>query len=313
MRFARKLQRACELTENCTSIYIEGAVCKMKPIDEGDSPYRGRLLEASLTQGGVASMRKRNQHRNIPPTLKHNGRLNNSVFPRRKPKGRNALKNGVFAEPLILPGENPNEFEAIHAALVEEWTPSGPTEQGKVFGIADAEWRKLRSRRFAQAKAISNSLNPKHPAFDEARGLITFGYLMCREPETAFAEHASTYLRADKIHHLNQKFPRQNFEAAADWAAAVVDEIKSGLLPGTPGFAALDRERLDPATEAFRGEIVKMHSFVTTIHMREFLDDDLEQCSRLDARIARLTKELVEIQTMKQMLRRTSTNSRMDN
>jgi hypothetical protein len=74
----------------------------MKPIDEGDSPYRGRLLEASLTQGGVASMRKRNQHRNIPSTLKLNGRLNNSVVPRRKPKGRNALKNGVFAEPLIL-------------------------------------------------------------------------------------------------------------------------------------------------------------------------------------------------------------------
>jgi hypothetical protein len=48
-------------------------------------------------------MRKLNQHRNIPPTLKHNGRLNNSVAPRRKPKGRNALKNGVFAEPLILP------------------------------------------------------------------------------------------------------------------------------------------------------------------------------------------------------------------
>ena len=29
--------------------------------------------------------------------------------------------------------------------------------------------------------------------------------------------------------------------------------------------------------------------------MREFLEDDLEQCSRLDARIARLIKELIEI------------------
>jgi len=47
--------------------------------------------------------------------------------------------------------------------------------------------------------------------------------------------------------------------------------------------------------------------------MREFLDDDLEQCSRLDTRIARLTKELVEIKTMKQMLRLTSTNGRTDN
>jgi hypothetical protein len=135
---------------------------------------------------------------------------------------------------------------------------------------------------------------------------------LATEPETAFAEHASTYLRADKIRHLEQKFPRQNFASTADWAAAVVDDIKSGLPPGTPGFAALDRDRLDPATEAVRSEIVKMHSFVTTIHMREFLDDDLEQQERLDARIARLRKELVEIKTHKQMLRRTSNNDTTD-
>jgi hypothetical protein len=135
---------------------------------------------------------------------------------------------------------------------------------------------------------------------------------MCREPETAFAEHASTYLRADKIRHLNQKFPRQNFESAADWAEAVVDEIQSGSQAGTPGFAMLDRDRLDPTTEAFRSEIMKMHSFVTTIHMREFLDDDLEQQERLDARIARLRKELVEIKTTKQVLRRTSKDDTTD-
>ena len=120
-------------------------------------------------------MRKRNLHRNILPSLKHNGRLNNSVVPRRTHKRPNAQKSGVFAEPLILPGEDSREFEALHSALIEEWTPSGLSEESKIFGIADAEWRKRRSRRFAQAKAISNNMRPDHPAFDEARGLITFG------------------------------------------------------------------------------------------------------------------------------------------
>ena len=251
-------------------------------------------------------MRKRNQHRNIPPTLKHNGRLNNSVVPRRKPKGRNALKNGVFAEPLILPGEDPHEFEALHSALIEEWTPSGPSEQSKVFGIADAEWRKLRSRRFVEGKAIGNSLRPDHPAFDETRGLIAFAYLICREPETAFEEYASKYLCNDKIHHLDQKFPRENFECVEEWAVAVAEEVKSVLLPASPGFARLDPDKLGPATEALRTEIIKMKSFVTTIHARNFLDDDLDQQERLDARIARLRRELVEIKTAKQVLRRTS-------
>jgi hypothetical protein len=222
-------------------------------------------------------MRKHNRY--LPPALRHNGRQNNSVGLHRKHK---------------------------HSALIEEWTPSGPSEQSRVFGIADAEWRKLRSRRFAQAKAIANSLSPDHPAFDETRGLITFGYLMCREPETAFAECASKFLRADKIRHLKQKIPRQNFESIEEWAVAVAEEIKSVLLPATPGFAALELDRLDPATEARRTEIIKMQLFVTTIHMGEFLEYDLDQCSRLDARIARLIKELVEIKTMKQVLRRTS-------
>jgi hypothetical protein len=237
---------------------------------------------------------------------------NHSVIRSRKCKRPNAQKHGVFAEPLILPGEDPREFEAIHSAWIEEWAPSGPSEQSRVFGCADAEWRKLRSRRFAQAKAISNGLNPDHPAFDEARGLAGFGYWICREPETAFAQHASKYLRADKISYLKQKFPRQNFESTADWAVAVAKEIRSVLLPEAGCFAARDQDRLDPATEAMRSEVIKMRSFVTTIHMREFLDDDLEQQERLDVRIGRLRKELVEIKTMKAILRQTSRNGTTD-
>jgi hypothetical protein len=247
-------------------------------------------------------MRTRNH--NLRPAPKHTARLNNAVVPRRK--GSNAQKHGVFAEPLILPGEDPREFEAIHSALVEEWTPSGPSEQSHVFAIADAEWRKLRSRRFVQAKAINNSLRPDHPAFDEARGLITFGCYLCREPETNFAEYASKLLRADTISYLNHKFPRQNYESIADWALAVAEEIKSVLLPAARGFAARDPDELDPATEALRTEVIRMHSFVTTIHLREFLDDDLDQQERLDARIARLIRELIEIKANKEVLRRTS-------
>jgi hypothetical protein len=255
-------------------------------------------------------MRKQNQSNALVP--RPDGRPNTSVAIHRKHKRPNAQKHGVFAEPLVLPGEDPREFEALHSALIAEWTPSGPSEESRVFSIADAEWRKLRSRRFTQAKAIGNSLRPDHPAFDETRGLIAFCYLLCHEPETAFAEYASKLLRADKIRHLDQKFPRENFESIEDWGVAVAKEVQSVLLPATPGFARLDPDKLGPATEALRTEVIKMRSFVTIIHMREFLDDDFEQQDRLDARIARLRKELVEIKTTKQMLRRTSNNDSTD-
>ena len=249
-------------------------------------------------------MRKQNQSNALLP--RPDGRPNTSVALHRKHKRPNAQKHGVFAEPLILPGEDPREFEALHSALIEEWNPSGPSEESRVFGIADAEWRKLRSRRFVQAKAIGNSLRPDHPAFDETRGLIAFGNFLWHEPETAFAEYASNLLRTDKIEYLGAKFPRENFESIEESAVAVVKEVQSVLLPATPGFARLDPDKLDPATEALRTEIIKMRSFVTTIHARNFLDDDLDQQERLDARIARLRRELVEIKTAKQVLRRTS-------
>jgi hypothetical protein len=68
----------------------------------------------------------RKQNHAIPPAFKHDSRLNNSAVPRGRRKRPNAQKHGVFAEPLILPGEDPREFEALHSALIEEWAPSGP-------------------------------------------------------------------------------------------------------------------------------------------------------------------------------------------
>ena len=71
----------------------------------------------------------REQNHSIPTVPKHNSQLTDSVVLHRKHKRRNAQKHGAFAEPLILPGEDSREFEALHSALIEEWTPSGPSEQ----------------------------------------------------------------------------------------------------------------------------------------------------------------------------------------
>ena len=99
---------------------------------EANHPRARRLpgggIDSTPFEEGAA-MRKQNH--SIPPVFKHNGRPNNSVAPRRRRKCSNAQKHGVFAEPLILPGEDPREFEALHAALIEEWSPSGPSEQSR--------------------------------------------------------------------------------------------------------------------------------------------------------------------------------------
>jgi hypothetical protein len=73
----------------------------------------------------------RKQNRSIPLVLKDNSRVDNSVVSRRKPRRPNGQRHGIFAEPLILPGEDRREFEALHSAWIEEWTPSGPSEESR--------------------------------------------------------------------------------------------------------------------------------------------------------------------------------------
>jgi hypothetical protein len=62
----------------------------------------------------------RKQIGSIPPALKYDGQLVNSVVRSRKCKRRNALKHGVFAETPFIPGEDPREFDQLVAELMDE-------------------------------------------------------------------------------------------------------------------------------------------------------------------------------------------------
>ena len=59
----------------------------------------------------------------------------------------NAIKHGLFSEMIILPGEDPEEFDALYLALSDEWSPDGPTQEDRVLNIAKNLWRKRRLSR----------------------------------------------------------------------------------------------------------------------------------------------------------------------
>ena len=78
----------------------------------------------------------------------------------------------------ILPGEEPREFEELHSALIEEWTPVGPTEEDAVLSIAKGMWRKHRAQKFLDAEIEICQFNPEHPLYDEAHRLRRFLTIM---------------------------------------------------------------------------------------------------------------------------------------
>lgn len=122
----------------------------------------------------------------------------------------------------------------------------------------------------------------------------------------AFEKHARSCLRADKINQFKQKFPRSNYTSTEEWAEAVITEIRTELVPAALGPRLKPGEKLDDYSEAFRKAAVEMQLFLCIIHAREFLNDELNVLERLDGRIVRAVKHLVQTKAMKQLLRQTS-------
>ncbi|MBZ5577421.1 MAG: hypothetical protein LAP40_12745 [Acidobacteriia bacterium] len=59
-----------------------------------------------------------------------------------------ALKTGIDARALVIPGEDPCELAALTAAYHRQMQPAGPTERFLVDSLVYADWELRRLRRF---------------------------------------------------------------------------------------------------------------------------------------------------------------------
>lgn len=69
----------------------------------------------------------------------------------------NATSYGLHSSGAFLPGEDPVEYEALHAKYAVEYPPQGPAEEHYVKDLADTEWRGRRLR-MAEAGAFREAL-----------------------------------------------------------------------------------------------------------------------------------------------------------
>jgi hypothetical protein len=204
-------------------------------------------------------------------------------------KRPNAQKHGIFSATAILPGEEAREFEILQANLMQEWKPTGATEEDAVLSIAKAIWRKRRLQKFIEVQIRRNTVDPKHHSYVERNGLI--GLLMhvhSASAETPFAEYAPLYLRADRIHYLENKYPLKSFKSYTEWREAIKDEVYRLLETLRP---------LNSETEQI-DLLLDSATFFTDDHFRQELALD----ERLDVMIDRAVKRLIQTKAMKQLL-----------
>ena len=112
---------------------------------------------------------------------------------------RNSLKLGIYSETLIIPGENPDDFEQLSAEYHAHYQPVGPAETSLLNQAIVAQW--MQRRYFRIEAAVINFRAASHP-----------------DPELAVGaaydddhKHGNT---------LNRLFRRQQ-AAAQDWREAL--------------------------------------------------------------------------------------------
>ena len=64
---------------------------------------------------------------------------------------QNALKHGLLARQVVVPGEDLEEFELHRAEMLEELAPAGPLESLLAERIVGLSWRLLRAERLQTA------------------------------------------------------------------------------------------------------------------------------------------------------------------
>jgi hypothetical protein len=240
------------------------------------------------------------QNSSFPPALKHDDRLIRSVLRSRKYKRHNAQKHGVYATPVIIPGEDRGEFQELLDELLDEFKPVGPSLRHAVYCLADTMWKLRRLKKSVQTELCVNTFDPRHPAFNEVWGYVMFLSYLDTEPETCFAKHARKYLRAEKIAYLEQKFPRSNYQSASEWAKAVTTEIISTSDFVPPG----SEQQIDPLKEAAREWTTEQRVNGSIVYARELLEYEAKETERLEARIARQTRHCAELKAMEELLSR---------
>jgi hypothetical protein len=146
---------------------------------------------------------------------------------------RNSLKHGLASAQLIIPGEDPNAFDALLTALLDEHQPANPTQEILVQQMAQSYWLTQRAIRFQNQCFTPEDL-------DEKRLALFLRYQTTHE--RAFHKALNTLIRLKKqrpVGFVSQQQPR------SAKTPGFVSQSEP-VLQQTPGFVS-QSEQNNPA------------------------------------------------------------------
>jgi hypothetical protein len=205
----------------------------------------------------------------------------------RKNGGRNnALKHGVFAQDLILPGESCEDLENLYQSLIEELKPKGPLEDDTVRTFAKCLWAKRRAERFYHQEG---TWAQEHPD-DERPDYVDLA--------ARALDHAKTFEHAAEIVASLPENYRSSLEKTipASWCGMDlqrwITDLKSCLL----NLIETDEVALSgmKAEPKFKAE--------QAARLREITAKKIVMDERLDTMIDKAIKRLAQLKMFKQAI-----------
>jgi len=146
----------------------------------------------------------------------------------------NAMKHGIDAKSMIIPGEDPAEREALSNALVEQYQPQNVDEAFKVETIVELIWSIRRLERFeTRMLGIVAGENPSDPDGQIAKILLENGPA-ARALNRAF----SKLLALRRLHAKMEKELRDAQTRRAEAAASENRVCSENPAPANPASSA---------------------------------------------------------------------------
>jgi ribosomal protein S13 len=202
----------------------------------------------------------------------------------RKRGGRNnALKHGAYAESLVLPGESIDDFNLLHRGLIDEWKPTGTSEEDTVLTLAQCFWAKRRVDYFYNREVLGGQYQDE----DVIRHVNYIMELLDGAQTAAEAAIQIAHLPADYQTWIAQEVPRSNFQDEKSW----IESLKSKLLSYLEAHV-----KFANATRSMPYKVNK------ATFMRELTAKKIALDERLDARIDKAIKRLAQIKAIKPIL-----------
>jgi hypothetical protein len=180
----------------------------------------------------------------------------------------NALKYGIEARSLVIPGEDPTELEALALEYHQQFDPVGPLEDYLVQTIVQADWNR---RRYTRVEAQIFQLLLANRNAPAETSLDVFTSAAARQVFRRLAAEERSFFRALKELRRVQRERLADEEeadtetpaadclpqpaAAAGFAPSPIGDPQIGFVPPNPpqDSARPSKPPVSPHREAFRG------------------------------------------------------------